>query len=163
MASLNGRNQSTGSFAIWQCLARVVGRLDRAIERGLREAGLPPLIWHDALLLLATTPTGELSPADLERSLSMRQYQVSRLLDCLVTGKLVVRRRMRGIGRPSLVALTDRGRQLLQRMESVYSSIVQSEIIDGLSADDAADLFELVSRLQEPEDDHGCASGEWPA
>lgn len=162
MSNSRGLHRSSDSFTIWHNLAKVIGRLDREIERGLRQAGLPPLIWHDALLLLATTPTDELSPAELEHHLSLRQYQVSRLLDCLVTGKLVARRRMKGIGRPSLIALTDRGHHLLQRMQTVYSSIVQTEIIDGLSEQDAADLFELAGRLHEAVDDAHCQDSQSP-
>jgi hypothetical protein len=49
----------------------------------LNTSTLAPLLWHDALLLLVSQPARELSAPDLERELSLRQYQVSRLVEGL--------------------------------------------------------------------------------
>jgi len=134
-------------IAIWIGLTRIRRRLQRMVERRLKRVGLPPLIWHDALLLLASQTSRELSAPDLEQNLSLRQYQVSRLIERLAEGGLVVRRRLPAIGRPLLIRLTERGRDLQQRMAEVYASAVDAEIIGQFSEEEAATLIALLSRL----------------
>ena len=128
-------------------LMRIKRRLQRLVERRLKRVGLPPLMWHDALLLLASEPSGELPALDMERELSLRQYQVSRLVDRLAEGGLISRRRLPAVGRPVLVSLTARGRDLQQRMAEVYASAVDSEIDSQFSQQEAADVIVLLNRM----------------
>lgn len=136
-----------GRMAIWISLTRIRRRLRRVVERRLKRVGLPPLLWHDTLLLLASQPSCELSAPDLEQELSLRQYQVSRLIERLVEGRLVVRRRLPVIGRTAMIRLTERGRALQQRMAEVYASSVDTEVIGQFSEQEAAVLVALLSRL----------------
>ena len=117
------------------------------MKRRLKRGGLPPLIWHDASLLLASQPGLELSAPDLEKKLSLRQYQVSRLIEHLAEGGFVMRRRLHVIGRPLLIHLTERGRDLQQRMAEVYISAVDAEIIRQFSEQEAALLVALLGRF----------------
>jgi DNA-binding MarR family transcriptional regulator len=137
-------------MAMWIGLARVRRRLLRLIERRLKRAGLPPLLWHDALHLLQIQPFGELSAPELEQKLALRQYQVSRLIDGLVEGSFVVRRRLPVIGRTMLVQLTARGRDLQKRMAEVYASVVDMEITGQFTEHEADVLLELSKRFESP-------------
>ena len=135
---------------IWIGLARVRRRLLRVVERRLKRAGLPPLLWHDALHLLDIQPSGELSAPELEQKLALRQYQVSRLIDALAKGSFVSRRRLPVIGRTMVVQLTARGRDLQQRMAEVYASVVDAEIVGQFTEQEANVLVELSKRFDPP-------------
>lgn len=126
---------------------RIRRRLQRVVERRFKRVGLPPLIWHDALITLASQRGGELSALDLQQGLSLPQYQVSRLIDRLAEGGLVMRRRLPVVGRPILIRLTERGRDLQQRMMEIYASVVEAEVTGHFSEQEAADLVALLSRF----------------
>lgn len=138
------------STVIWIGLARVRRHLLRVVERRLKRAGLPPLLWHDAIHLLDIQPCGELSAPELEQKLALRQYQVSRLIDALVQGGFVIRRRLPVVGRTMLVQLTARGRDLQQRMAEVYASVVEAEITGQFNGQEADVLIELSKRFDLP-------------
>jgi DNA-binding MarR family transcriptional regulator len=81
------------------------------------------------------------------QKLSLRQYQVSRLIEHLAEGGFVMRRRLHVIGRPVLIRLTERGRDLQQRVAEVYTSAVDAEIIGQFSEQEAALLAALLGRF----------------
>ena len=131
--------------AIWLCLTRIIRQLHRVAERRLRRVGLPPVIWHDALLLLASEPDGEIRVTDLEYKLPARQYQVSRLVAALRQGGCVARRTMGN--RLYVIRLTTRGRELQQKMAAAYWSIIDTEITSQFSEEDASVLVALLNCL----------------
>jgi DNA-binding MarR family transcriptional regulator len=149
-----------GETAIWISLVRIRRRLVRLVERRLKRVGLPPLIWHDALLVLASQPARELSAPDLERELSLRQYQVSRLVEGLAQGELVTRRRLAVAGRTTLIRLTERGFALQQRMAEVYTSVVETEIVGQFPEPDAAILLALLQRFYQAPSPAGSAANK---
>ncbi len=132
---------------IWPGLERVRRRLQRVVERRLKGLGLPPMIWHDALLVLAAEPNGEMRSTELERNLSVRQYQVSRLIERLVDGGCVVRRRATISNRSSVIRLTERGHDLQQRMAIACSSAIDSEIMALYTEDEGTALVDLLNRF----------------
>ena len=91
-----------------------------------------------------------MSAPDLERKLALRQYQVSRLIDALVQGGCVMRRRLPVVGRTMLVQLATRGRDLQRRMAEVYASVVDAEVTRQFTGQDADVLVELSKRLDPP-------------
>lgn len=135
------------STAIWISLARLRRRLLRVVERHLKRVGLPPLLWHDALLLLTSQPSGESSAPQLEQQLSLPQYKVSRLIHGLVEGGLVTRRHLPVSGRTMLVRLTARGRELQQRMAEVYASAINQEFSGQFTEEEADALVALLDRF----------------
>src|SRR5712671_6567658 len=66
--------------------------LDR-IESEVKAAGLPPLVWYDALLELWRAEGRRLRQVDLEHRMLFRQYGVSRLVGRLEQEGLVRRER----------------------------------------------------------------------
>jgi DNA-binding MarR family transcriptional regulator len=146
-----------GEMAIWISLVRIRRRLQRLVERRLKRVGLPPLIWHHALLLLASRERRELSAPELEEELSLRQYQVSRLIERLVEGGLVARRRLSVAGRTSVIRLTAHGLALQQRMAEVYATVVETEIVGQFPEQEAATLLSLLERFYQASSAPGSA------
>jgi DNA-binding MarR family transcriptional regulator len=134
-------------MVMWISLMRIRRHLQRVVERRLKRVGLPPLIWHDALTVLASQRGGELSALDLQQRLSLPQYQMSRLIERLAEGGVVMRRRVPVVGRPILVRLTGRGRDLQQRMMETCVSVVEAEVMRHFSEHEASDLVVLLSQL----------------
>ena len=149
-----------GRMVIWISLVRIRRRLQRLVERRLKRTGLPPLLWHDALLALASREGRELTAPDLEQELSLRQYQVSRLVEHLVEGGLVTRRRLPLAGRTSMIRLTERGLALQQRMAEVHASVVETEIVEQFPEQDAAMLLALLDRIHQPSSAPGSAASK---
>ena len=79
------------------------------VERDLKQAGLPPLAWYDALLELHRARPEGLRPGDLEKEMLLPQYNVSRLVDRLEAAGYVVRRRIPRDGRGQVLQITEPG------------------------------------------------------
>ena len=67
----------------WARLLKASAKMLDAVERDLKQAGLPPLAWYDALLELHRARPDGLRPGDLEKEVLLPQYNVSRLVDRL--------------------------------------------------------------------------------
>ena len=61
----------------WARLLKASAKLLDAVERDLKQAGLPPLAWYDALLELHRARPDGLRPGDLEKEMLLPQYNVS--------------------------------------------------------------------------------------
>jgi DNA-binding MarR family transcriptional regulator len=121
------------------------------MDASLRWCSTPPL-WHrySALLLLVSQPARELSAPDLERELSPRQYQVSRLVEGLAEGGLVTRRRLPVAGRTTLIRLTGRGLELQRRMAEALTSVVDAEVVGQFPEQESTILVALLGRFCQP-------------
>src|SRR5258705_3001245 len=76
----------------WARLLKASAKLLGQVERDLKAAGLPPLVWYDALLELHRARPDGLRPGDLEAEMLLPQYNVSRLVDRLEAAGYAVRR-----------------------------------------------------------------------
>ena len=79
-------------IAAWARLLKASAKMLDAVERDLKQAGLPPLAWYDALLELHRARPDGLRPGDLEKEMLLPQYNVSRLVDRLEAAGYAVRR-----------------------------------------------------------------------
>ncbi len=129
---------------------RVQTKVLAAVEQELKRAGFPSLAWYDALLELASAPSGELRPVELERQMLLPQYSTSRLIDRLVDEGLAVRRECKMDKRGLYVEITDAGRDLQAKMAGAYSDAIEKHLGCKLSNVEAARLCALLDRL-------GCA------
>lgn len=112
-------------FTAWARLLRAQNSLLSAVERDLKQAGLPPLGWYDVLLELSRPDVEGLRPVELERLLLLAQYNLSRLLDRLEKAGLVERRSVADDGRGQRVVITPAGRDLRERMWPAYREAVR--------------------------------------
>lgn len=118
-----------------------------SIERALKDADLPPLAWYDVLLELDRVGAAGLRPFELERSMLLAQYNLSRLIDRIERAGYVQRRACEDDGRGQLLTITPAGKALRRRMWPVYAKAIEAAIGQHLSATQIEALQELLGAL----------------
>lgn len=131
----------------WTRLMRARERLLGLIEADLKTAGMPPLAWYDVLWELARSQSGRLRPYELEERTLLAQYNLSRLIDRLEKEGLVGREVFAQDGRGRWVVITDAGRQLRERMWTVYGKAIETHIGGKLSEGEARTIAGLLDRF----------------
>jgi DNA-binding MarR family transcriptional regulator len=141
------RKPSEEATAAWARLVRVQQGIMSAVEKELKQAGFPPLVWYDALLELSRAERGELRPLELERHMLMPQYSTSRLIDRMAEAKLVERKTCPVDGRGQFVAITTCGRTLQKKMWDAYAAAIERHVGTKLSNKEASSLCDLLGKL----------------
>lgn len=137
-------------IAAWVQLMRAQQVTLQAVEADLKQAGLPPLGWYDALLELRRAESGALRPLELEERLLLAQHNVSRLIDRLEAAGHVHRKPCLSDGRGQMVAITGEGRALLGHMWPVYRAAIERHVGARLGDEASAlELARLLGRLTE--------------
>ena len=131
----------------WARLLKASAKLLAFVERDLKEAGLPPLAWYDALLELHRARPHGLRPGDLQQEMLLPQYNVSRLVDRLESSGYAVRRPHPQDGRGQMLQITETGTDLIKRMWDVYGRTIAANFALKLEGRDAERLAKLLSRL----------------
>src|SRR3954467_12434962 len=126
--------------AAWARLLRVSAKLLAEVERGLKEADLPPLAWYDALLELHRARPDGLRPGDLQQEMLLPQYNVSRLVDRLEASGYAVRRPHPRDGRGQVLQITDAGTDLIKRMWEIYGRTIAANFARKLDLGEARKL-----------------------
>jgi DNA-binding MarR family transcriptional regulator len=139
-----------------QCIIRAWVRLMKAqqivlgsIERELKAAELPPLVWYDVLLEVERAGTSGLRPFELERDMLLAQYNLSRLIDRIERAGYLERRTCEDDGRGQMVVITERGKAIRRKMWPVYARAIDAAVGQKLSAKQAESLNDLLGRLIE--------------
>jgi len=135
-----------------QTWARLLGvqRLAlQVVERALAGARLPPLAWYDVLLELERAGKPGLRPFELQETMLLAQYNLSRLLDRLEKRGYVERRECKQDGRGQVVVITEAGRAVRRQMWPVYAAAIKASFADYLSARDVASLDSILGTLNE--------------
>lgn len=131
----------------WARLFRSHKLLLEAVERDLKQAGLPPLSWYDVLLEVHDAPAEGIRQYELGAQVLLPKYNLSRLLDRLEGEGLVVRRACPEDGRGSRVALTPAGRQLLRRMWRTYGDSIRERFERRLAPGEIEALSTILGKL----------------
>jgi DNA-binding MarR family transcriptional regulator len=122
--------------------------LQDRIEEHLKRAGLPPLDWYDVLSELEGSADGALRQAALQKSTELAQYNVCRLIDRLERDGLVSRKSCPVDARNNVVVITEKGRDLRQRMHPVYGAAVDAHVGQHLTADETRQLRTILAKLK---------------
>ncbi|MEV4776113.1 MarR family transcriptional regulator [Microbacterium sp. LWO13-1.2] len=101
---------------------------------------------YEVLRLLAFSRSGRLPLSSVVARLQVHATTVTSTSDRLVRDGLIVREPHPHDGRAALLALTDAGRELVERATKALNSEVFAA--PGISRDDAADLVGIVARLR---------------
>ncbi|MBV9222376.1 MAG: winged helix-turn-helix transcriptional regulator [Methylobacteriaceae bacterium] len=141
----------------WTRLNRAQRFLLDHIEEDLKRAGLPPLIWYDALLELWRAKDHRLRQVDLEQRMLFPQYSISRLVDRLQDQGLVRRERRKEDARAYWIMPTQAGLALRERMWPVYADAIARHVGRRLSESEARLLARLLGRLYAEVSDVGGA------
>ena len=140
-------NPSSTVVRAWARLARAQRLALDAIEQRLKDAGLPPLAWYDALLELERAGPAGLRPFELERELLLSQCNLSRLVDRLEKEDYVARNACADDARGQVIVITAAGRSIRRRMWSVYGPAIQTVVGAHLSSGQAAALDTALGTL----------------
>jgi DNA-binding MarR family transcriptional regulator len=144
--------------AAWRGLLTAHADLTERIDGALREAGVIPLRWYDALLCLYEAPGRRLRLADLARAALLSRSGLSRLVDRLEAAGLLTREPCEDDARGAYAVLSSEGLQALRRCWKVYGPLIEALVGRRLTGAEARRLGELLGRLLGPEARRGRSS-----
>ena len=136
-------------ISVWTRLLRAHHLALSDVERTLKAAGLPPLVWYDVLLELSRESGRGLRPFEIEREMLLPQYGLSRLLDRMERAGCVRREPCDEDGRGQLVLMTTAGKDLKKRMWPVYKAAVQKAIGDRITEREGVTLERLLAKISD--------------
>ena len=131
----------------WAKLIRVEQSLLGLVERDLKSADLPPLVWYDVLLELVREPAGRLRHRDLHQRMLLAKYNLSRLLDRLEAVGLVGREQADDDGRGEYIRITASGRETQKRTWPIYRQAIARYFSGRLTADDVDQFLRILDKL----------------
>ncbi|NNE24211.1 MAG: MarR family transcriptional regulator [Rhizobiales bacterium] len=140
-------NPSDTAIETWAQLLRVSRHLLSAVEQDLKDAKQPPLAWYDALLELKRAGPDGLRPFQLQSKMLLAQYNLSRLVDRLVSEGLVKRIESATDGRGFVLHLTSEGRKKQAAMWKVYQRSIANHFAGKLSDRELSKLSSLLGQL----------------
>ena len=146
MKTLPAAQISTETWALFLTAHSV---LVGAMEKRLKDAGLPPLAWYDVLWILERTPDQRLRMSALADQLVLTRFNVTRLVDRLVEAGLVARRQTKEDGRGSYAVVTEKGRALRRQMWTVYRPAIVELFNQHLNTAQHAEVQSVMRRLLE--------------
>jgi DNA-binding MarR family transcriptional regulator len=134
-------------LAAWVALVQAHGVVLEGVERRLvAEAGLP-VSWYEVLVRLSRADEERMRMQDLARSVLLSKSGLTRLADRMEAAGLVERRACATDRRVTYVALTDRGREALERAQPVFASGVEHHLAYHLPAEDLDRLTGALQRV----------------
>ncbi len=145
-----GDRRATAWRAFLRAHATVIGELEQEMEEG---EGLP-LTWYDILVNLECAPNCRLRMQALADSILLSRSGLTRLLDRMATAGLVRREPCSEDRRGTYAALTDQGRQALEKAAPGHLAGVDRHFLSKLGDDDIEALilaFGKVVPQREPE------------
>ncbi len=137
-----------GREEAWRALITAHAAAVERIERGLLEAGLPPLSWYDVLLELSAPPGCRLRMHELARAVVLSRSGLSRLADRLEKAGLLRREPDPADGRGSFAVLTDEGAGMRERMWPVYAKGIAEHFGAYVSDEEAEVLSRALGRVR---------------
>jgi len=135
------------TITAWARLVRAQQLLLERVEADLKQGGLPPLRWYDALLELHRAGLKGLRQFEIGAAVLLSKHNVSRLLDRLEKEKLLERYVCEEDGRGARVQITAAGRDLVKRMWPVYGSAISEHFAQHFSKTELRHLAKLLGRL----------------
>jgi DNA-binding MarR family transcriptional regulator len=149
----NGAMKTQPSETVVRAWARLLRAQHVAlsqIQKALKRAGLPPLGWYDVMLELERAGDEGLRPHELEESLLLPQYGLSRLLERMASAGYVSRRPCDDDGRGQMIALTKAGREQRRKIWPVYASAIDAAVAARVTEAEAVTLGDLLGKIIGP-------------
>ncbi len=137
-----------GREEAWRALITAYAAAVEGIERGLLEAGLPPLSWYDVLLELSAVPGCRLRMHELASAVVLSRSGLTRLVDRLEKAGLLRRAPDPADGRGSFAVLTDEGAGMRKRMWPVYAKGIAEHFGAYVSDEEAEVLSRALGRVR---------------
>lgn len=137
-----------GREEAWRAFITAYSAAVEGIERGLLEAGLPPLSWYDVLLELSAAPGRRLRMHELARAVVLSRSGLTRLVDRLQKAGLLRREPDPADGRGSFATLTDEGARMRERMWPVYAKGIAENFGAHISDEEAEILTRALGKVR---------------
>ena len=131
----------------WARLVRAQQSALGGVEADLKAAGFPPLVWYDVLLELDRAAEGSLRHKDIERGMLLQRYHVTRIVERMEREGLVRRLPCPDDARGALAEITQKGRDLRQRMWPVYAAAIERHFGRHFTQQELSQLGVLLGRL----------------
>ncbi len=131
----------------WIRLIRAYNQSMSEIEQALSDSDFPPLSWYDMLLELERAGNKGLRQYELERALLLKQYSVSRLVEKIEKKQYLKREASKDDGRGKVIIITEKGKDLRQRMWHIYGPKIEAVIGQKLSPEECRELNSLLGNL----------------
>ncbi len=141
----HGWTDAADGMAVVISVMRAQQLLLARVDATLKPFGLS-FARYEVLRLLAFSRSRRLPLSSVVARLQVHATSVTSTADRLVRDGLVVREPHPHDGRAAMLALTDAGRDLVERATHALNDAVFAE--PGLSPEDAADLVAIVARLR---------------
>lgn len=127
-------------------VSRLARELERRLEPVYKAHGLEPG-WHDLLATLRRNgPPFRMRPTDLTSTLMLTSSGTTKRLDRLEQAGLVAREPDPGDRRGTLIALTDKGRRLIDGLTPDHVAN-EDRLLAALAPDERERLAELLRKL----------------
>ena len=127
-------------------VSRLARELERRLEPVYKDHGLEPG-WHDLLATLRRNgPPFRMRPTDLTSTLMLTSSGTTKRLDRLEQAGLVAREPDPGDRRGTLIALTDKGRRLIDGLTPDHLAN-EDRLLAALAPDERERLAELLRKL----------------
>jgi DNA-binding MarR family transcriptional regulator len=133
----------------WVRLMKAQHLVFASIERALKAAGLPPLVWYDVLLEVERAGAPGIRPFALERAMLLAQYNLSRLLDRIEGDGYIERRACADDGRGRVVHITESGKSVRRKMWPVYARAIEASVGQHLNIREVTCLDDILGKLIE--------------
>ena len=133
--------------AAWAALLRVHAALVPVLDRELQAACGLPLTWYDVLLELNAAPGRRLSMGELGAEAVVSRSRVSRVVDQLAAGGLVIREANPDDRRSAFAAITDAGRKRLRAAAPVYLGGIQRHFTSRLTATESRTVATALGKV----------------
>jgi len=131
----------------WPLFLRAHAALTDAIGARLSTAGLPSLLWYDALWALERAPQRHLRMGELAEAMVLSRSHLTHLVGQLEKAGLVRRSRSPEDGRGAYAVLTDKGAALRARMWPVYRAAIDELFASRLRPAQAQAMAAGLRRL----------------
>jgi DNA-binding MarR family transcriptional regulator len=140
-------SDKSASVAAWEALFRAQVSVLRQLNREFPSEELS-FNEYDVLFNLAREPERQLRIRDLNRHLLLTQPSVSRLVDRLVSRRLVRKETDPGDGRGTIVCLTDSGYDMFRKVAVVHAESIHRRVGGALTTDELRTLAALSDKLR---------------
>ena len=130
-------------------LIEVAGLLRHAVEQQLREAGDLSYVQFQLLARLGDSPTGSHRMTDLADGVVYSRSGLTYQAGLLEKAGLITRGPSLDDERATLVAITENGRALFDRVLPGHIQVVRRLLFDPLTDDDVGHLGDIMTRVRD--------------
>jgi DNA-binding MarR family transcriptional regulator len=140
-------SSSDSGLDAWRAMLVAYNAAIRAIDADLEAAGSIPLTWYDVLLELNAAPQGRLRMQELADRVVLSRTRVSRLVDEMVAGDLVVKIRDDLDRRVVWARITDAGRKSFRQTAPRYLRGIEEHFSSYLTSTERKILATALGKV----------------